>query len=113
MLALFDARDVAIDGAKQRARALEADAEEKLRTFETEMKKVKLEATDERDRIRQDGAALERELIAKARSDAEATMRDATRQMDAEAAKVRGDMKAAMPEIAGQIADKLLGRKAS
>ena len=113
MLALFDARDTAIDGAKQDARALEADAEDKLRTFEAEMKKVKLEATAERDRIRQDGSRLERELIAKARSDADATMTEATAQMAGEATKVRADMKIAMPTLAGQIADKLLGRKAS
>jgi F-type H+-transporting ATPase subunit b len=113
MLALFDARDTAIDGAKVKARALEADAEDKLRTFETEMKRVKVEATSERDRIRQDGARLERELVAKARTDAETTMSDATAQMASEAARVRADMKVAMPALAGQIADKLLGRKAS
>lgn len=113
MLALFDARDTAIDGAKQKARALESDAEEKLHTFEAEMKKVKVEATAERDRIRQDGSRLERELIAKARTDADATMSEATTQMANEAAKVRADMKVAMPALAGQIADKLLGRKAS
>ncbi len=113
MLALFDARDTAIDGAKQKARALESDAEDKLRTFEGEMKKVKLEATAERDRIRQDGSRLERELIAKARSEAETTMGDATAQMAQEAAKVRADMAVTMPALAGQIADKLLGRKAS
>jgi F-type H+-transporting ATPase subunit b len=112
MLALFDARETAIDGAKQKARALESDAEDKLRTFETEMKKVKLEATAERDRMRADGARLERELIAKARSEAEATMSEASTAMANEAAKVRADMKVAMPALAGQIADKLLGRKA-
>ena len=112
MLALFDARETAIDGAKQKARALESDAEEKLRTFEGEMKKAKVEATAERDRIRQDGSALERELLAKARLDSDKTMSDATAQMAEEAARVRADMKAAMPALAGQIADKLLGRKA-
>ena len=40
MTALFDAREAAIDGAKREARSIETDAEDKLKAFESEMKKV-------------------------------------------------------------------------
>lgn len=112
-LALFDAREAAIDGAKREARKLEGEADEKLKAFEAEMKKVRAEAGAERDAIRQDAARLERELLAKARVEADGMMAEATEQMDREAQKIRDEMKTRVPALAGQIADKLLGRKAA
>jgi F-type H+-transporting ATPase subunit b len=112
MIALFDAREAAIDGAKRDARRLEGEADEKLKAFEAEMKKVRVEAGGERDALRKDAARLERELLAKAREEADRMTAEATEQMDREAAKIRGDMKNDVPVLAGQIAEKLLGRKA-
>jgi F-type H+-transporting ATPase subunit b len=111
MLALFDARQAAIDGAKKEARALEAEAEAKLRAFENEMKKVKVEVAAEREAIRQDAARLERELLAKARADADQVLADATAHMMSEAAQIREHIKTETPQLAAQIAGKLLGRK--
>ncbi len=111
MIALFDAREASIDGAKREARRLEGEAEEKLRAFETEMKKVRTEAGAERDVIRQDAARLERELLNKAREDADAMMSEAEAKLDREASKIRADLKVNVPLLAGQIATKLLGRE--
>src|SRR5690349_7688504 len=69
MLALFDARDRAIDGAKAAAKDLEQGADEALKEFETKVKAAKIEAAAERDRLRTDGQRLERELVAKAREE--------------------------------------------
>ncbi len=113
MVALLDARETAIDGAKKEARMLEAGADEKLKAFEAEMKKVKIGAGADRDALRQDAARLERELLAKAREEADATLADATRTMQADAAKIRADMKTSVPLLASQLAEKLLGRKAA
>jgi F-type H+-transporting ATPase subunit b len=113
MLKLFDARDTAIDGAKHKARELESDAEEQLREFEAKVKAAKVEAAAERDRLRQDGQRLERELVARARTEADKTMEDASRRMNEEASAVRAHMKESVPQMASQIAEKLLGRKAS
>lgn len=113
MIALFDAREQAIDGAKRDARSLEGEAEEKLRAFETEMKKVRAEAGAERDAIRQDAQRLERELLAKARTEADSMLSEATQKMQEDATAIRRDMKTSVPALAGQIAEKLLGRKAA
>lgn len=113
MIALFDAREQAIDGAKRDARSIEGEAEEKLKAFEAEMKKVRAEAAAERDSIRQDAQRLERELLAKAREEADATLSAATEQMNKDATAIRADMKTSVPALAGQIAEKLLGRKAA
>lgn len=112
MIALFDAREAAIDGAKRDARRLEGEADEKLKAFEAEMKKVRVEAGGERDALRKDAGRLERELLAKAREEADRMMSEATAQMTGEATKIRADMKNDVPALAGQIAEKLLGRKA-
>lgn len=113
MIALFDAREAAIDGAKREARDLEVGADEKLKAFEAEMKKVKLEASAERDAIHKDSLKLERELLGKAREEADALLGEATSKMRAEADAIRADMKVAVPQLAAQIAEKLLGRKAA
>lgn len=113
MLALFDAREKAIDGAKQVAKSLETEADAALKSFEATVKEAKIEAALERDRLRADGLRLERELVTKARLDADKTLAEATQQMTDEAGAVRAGMKAAVPALAGQIAEKLLGRKAA
>ena len=113
MLALFDAREKAIEGAKHSAKALETDADAALAAFEAKVKEAKVEAAAERDRLRADGQRIERELVAKARVDADKTLSDATKQMQDEAEAVRAHMKAAVPVLASQIAEKLLGRTAA
>lgn len=113
MLALLDARESATDGAKQSARELETEAAEKLQAFETEMTAAKAELAAERERLRKDGQALERELLADGRKKADAILDEAKASIAAESSKVREEMRTTVPALASQIAEKLLGRKAS
>jgi F-type H+-transporting ATPase subunit b len=112
VLAVLDAREHATDGAKDEARDLEARAREKLAAFEAEMTKAKVELAADRDRLRKDGAALERELVTKARDEADRVLADAATTIERESTIVRGEIKTAVPQLAAQIAEKLLGRKA-
>jgi len=75
-MAVFDEREVAIDGAKAEARDLERAAEEKLAAFESEMAKVRAEALTERDRLRAEGTQLERTLTEKVRRETEELVAD-------------------------------------
>ncbi len=111
MVALFDERSAAIDGARSEARDLETEAEQKLKTFEAEMKKAMVAATADRESIQKDGVRLERELLARARADADKVTEEATAQMTSEGAKVRADMKIAIPALAASIVEKILGRR--
>lgn len=111
MMALFDAREKAIDGAKRDARNLEKRAEEKLEAFEQEMGKVRKEVGAERDRMKAEAALVERELLAKVRGETEKLLSEASAQMNAEAARVREGIAASSPALARQIATKLLGRE--
>lgn len=112
VMAVLDAREHATDGAKDEARDLESRAKEKLAAFEAEMTKAKVELAAERDRMRKDGAELERELLTKARADADKILEDASRTIAEESRVVRGHMATSVPQLAGEIAEKLLGRKA-
>jgi F-type H+-transporting ATPase subunit b len=113
LMGVFDARESAIDGAKQKSRELEVSAEEKFQRFETEMKKVRIEATQERDRVRQDALNLERELLSKSRAEADKMMKEADATLTQEGAKVRAEILASAPQLASDIAERLLGRRAN
>jgi F-type H+-transporting ATPase subunit b len=112
VLAVLEAREHATDGARDEARDLEARAKEKLAAFESEMTKAKVELAAERDRLRRDGAGLERELLATARKDADAILEGATETIARETKTVRAHLDQTVPQLAGDIAEKLLGRKA-
>jgi F-type H+-transporting ATPase subunit b len=113
LLAVFDEREKAIDGAKDAARELETSADEKYRKFEAEMRKVKVEANAERDRIHQDGLSLERELLGKSRLEADKVVRDAEAELTRRRAEIRNDLATTIPAMAANIAEKLLGRRAN
>lgn len=113
MMALFDERELAIDGAKKEARQLEKSAEDKLLAFEDEMAKVRAEAGTERDRLRAEGSRLERNLLEKVRGETDQMVADAEKHMAAEAEKVRREIATTSPALARQIAEKLLGRQVS
>ncbi len=113
VMALFDEREKAIDGAKRDARRLEKDAESKLNAFEDEMAKMRQEASAERDRLRADATKRERALIDKVKADIDKMVADADAEMDREAAKLREQIASDTPALARRIASKLLGREVS
>ena len=108
---LMDAREEAIDGAREEAKALQKEAAAKLDAFEKEMSKVKAEAAVERDRLRAEGLRLERSLIERVRGDTEALVQKAEGEMADEAKKARAQIASATPTLAKQIAERLLGRE--
>ncbi len=112
-MALFDAREKAIDGAREEARTLEKEAEDKLDSFEQELAKVRGEAGAERDRLRAEGMRLERELAEKVRKETDELVREADERMAREAAGLREEIASSSPALAKQIAEKLLGREVS
>lgn len=111
MMALFDAREKAIDGAKRDARNLEKRAEQKLEAFESEMEKVRKEVGAERDRMKAEAMRTEQELLAEVRAETEKLRAEAETQMQAEASRVRKEFAASSPALARQMAKKLLGRE--
>jgi len=111
MVALLDARDLAIEGAKDEAKHLDAEVLEKQASFEAELKRVQGTAGEERERLRAEGQELERKLLETVRVETTQLLNDAKAQLDTESATARSQLVAQRPELARIIASRVLGRE--
>lgn len=111
MMRLFEARETAIDGARVEARELEKKAKASGTEFDDELRKLKLAAGEERDRLRAEGMHLERALLERVRTETQQTLESARKKLDHEASTVRADSKTTIPQLARDIATQLLGRE--
>ena len=113
LIAVFEAREAAIDGAKAEARKLSEEAVEAGATFEEELRKVRIAAGAKRDELRADGRRLEQSILEAVAAETQQQMREAAEQLDREAEKLRGHIHKSVPELGAQIASKLLHREVS
>jgi F-type H+-transporting ATPase subunit b len=111
IMALFDAREQAIDGERSDARRMEREANEKAARYDDAMRRLRVAAAEERERLRQDGVRLERTILDKVRADTQKEMDTAERNLDAEARAVRREMETTVPALAKDVASRLLGRE--
>lgn len=111
MIALFEAREQAIDGAKREARKMEGEARQAAEKFEEEMRGLRASATAERERLRQEGQRLERSILEKVRQETQKELSDAETRVQGEARRLRAEIDTTVPKLASQIAEKLLGRE--
>lgn len=110
VMRLFDARSEAMEGSKETAAQMGAQAEQTREGFETKLREVRQKANEERDKRRAEAQQLARELTEKARRDNTAHLSGARARLDMEARDARTKAQAEVPGLARQIAEKLLGR---
>jgi len=111
MVALFEARENAIEGAKLEALRLQDEAAAETEEFQDEMRRLRLQAGEERDRLRAEGRRLERTVLDRVREETEKQLAEADERLAKEAAKLRSELDVSVPMIARQIATKLLDRE--
>jgi F-type H+-transporting ATPase subunit b len=111
MVAVLEAREAAIDGAKEQAKQLEHEVKSKQATFENELRKVRSASGEERERLRAEGLDLERKLLERVRSETTMVMNDARARLDIEARRARTELTSQRAELARQIASKVIGRE--
>lgn len=111
MIALFEARENAIEGSKLEALRLQDEAAAESEEFDEEMRRLRLQAGEERDRLRAEGKRLERTLLDRVREETDKQLSDADKRLSSEAAKLRSDIQVSVPALARQIASKLLDRE--
>ena len=111
MIALFEARESAIEGSKLEALRLQDEAAAETEEFDEEMRRLRLQAGEERDRLRAEGKRLERTVLDRVREETDKQLADADAQLASEATKLRAEVKASVPALAQQIASKLLNRE--
>jgi len=111
MIALFEARENAIEGAKVEALRLQDEAEAESEEFDEEMRRIRLQAGEERDRLRAEGKRLERTLLDRVRDETNMQLAEADAKLATEAASLRGQIDQSIGALAQQIASKMLDRK--
>ena len=111
MVAMLEAREEAIDGAKDQAKRLEVEVKEKQASFEAELRKVRGASGEERDRLRAEGQEIEHKLLDRVRTETQAMVAEARSRLDSEAALARQELTQQKPQLAREIANKLLGRE--
>jgi F-type H+-transporting ATPase subunit b len=110
VMALFEAREQAMEGSRREAEQMERDADQKRELFESELRAVRQKANEDRDRLRSQAQQLARELTEKARRENAATFSSAKAQLELEASDARKQALVDTPALARQIVEKLLGR---
>ena len=110
VMALFDAREAAMEGAKADAEKIEGQSDETRDHLEAKLQEVRLAAGADRDRLRSEAQALARKLGDSARRESVATMEAARQRLGQEAEQARTRSLAQVPQIANRIADQLLGK---
>lgn len=111
MIALFEAREEAIDGAKAEAARLVTEASGADKSFEDRLKDVRAKAGAERDRLKAEGRELERNLLERVRGEIDAKTAETEAALATQATELRGEIKRTVPALATQIAGKLLERE--
>jgi len=111
MVALFEARENAIEGAKLEALRLQDEAEAEGQEFQDEMRRLRLQAGEERDRLRAEGKRLERAVLDGVRQETDKQLAAAERQLTSERKRLESELDENVPLLAKQIASKILGRE--
>lgn len=113
VMRLFDQRDEAVAGARTRAQQMEEDAEQKRTHFEGELRRVSQAAQQDREKLRNEAQKAAREIQEQARLRNQGVLAEARTRLEAEADKARSESRAQIPQLARQIAEKLLDRSVS
>ena len=111
MVALLDARDEAIEGAREQTKQLESDVASKQASFDAELRKVRTASGEERERLRAEGQELERKLLDRVRNETQALVSEAKTRLEGEAKTARAELAAQRTELARDIASRVLGRE--
>jgi F-type H+-transporting ATPase subunit b len=111
MVDLFEARESAIEGAKLEALRLQDEAAAEGEEFEEEMRRLRLQAGEERDRLRAEGKRLERAVLDRVRDETTKQLTEADAKLEREAARLRSQIDESIMGLAQQIASKMLDRE--
>lgn len=111
MVAMLEAREEAIDGAKAQAKHLDVEVKEKQASFEAELRKVRGASGEERDRLRAEGLEIEAKLLERVRTETVSVVNEARTRLESEANLARQELSNQRPQLAREIASKLLGRE--
>ena len=110
-LKLRQRRKDGIDGAREEAARMTAQADAKLADYEKQVAMARDRANEEGRKVRAEAAAHERETTDKARATSQQAIGEAQTKMKAETEAARAELMPQADVLARAIASKLLGRE--
>lgn len=110
-LQLRERRKAGIEGAREEAERMTAEADAKLAEYEKQLKVARERANEEGRKIRLEAAAHEREVTDKARAAAQTATDEAQATMRRETEAARAQLLPQADALARSISAKLLGRE--
>lgn len=113
LLKVFEERERRTEGAKEEARKMDAKAGELLTRYEAELAKARQEAGLEREKLRAETAKLEVAIMSEARAETARILEAGKARITAEVDDLRKELELKKPELAAQIASRIIGREIS
>lgn len=110
-LRMREERSKGIEGAREEAAALSAEADARMADYQSKLDKARAKAYEKQREIRAEAAEHKREVTEKARAAAAKALEDAQAKVSAEAESARAELMPRASVIAQEITTKLLGRK--
>ena len=110
LLDIMNQRREKIDGGKARARDLEADIEQKMQRYQEQLSAAKGDAAQERMALRKEAQQQEAAITGEAQQKAATRIKGIREQVEKEAVSAREALQKEAAGLAGQIAEKVLGR---
>lgn len=111
LLKVFEERERRTEGAKKEARKMDAEAGELLTRYEAELAKVRHEAGLEREKLREETTMVEARMMAEARAETARIVEAGKARIAGEVAELRRELERTQPELAAQIASRMIGRE--
>lgn len=110
-LKMRDERSAGIEGARDEATRLSAEAEARLSHYEKQIEGARAKAQEERRRVRTEAATTQRETTDAARARASKAFDEAKARVTQQTETARKDLLPRANQVAQDIASTLLGRK--
>jgi F0F1-type ATP synthase membrane subunit b/b' len=106
-----DGRHAEIEGAREQAQTLAAEARRLVADFDARFGAAKQRGAEERARLRAEAAAHERQAVGTARQEADRKVKEERVKVIASAAAARATLENEATALGNQIVEKILGRK--
>ena len=113
VLRVFEQREQRTEGARAEARRMEERAGELIRAYERELDRLRQIASEERERLRNETARLEAEIMHEAREVSHRIVSQGRQQIDDKIRAIEADLAGRSDEMGKMIAARVLGREVS
>ncbi len=110
-LEIMRERSENIEGAREKATVLDSEADEKLSSYEEQVKSARKDAAEVRGKYRDEGEAKAKEILSGARAKTDAKISAAREKTEQSVKAAQSALKKQADEVAKSIASKLLGRE--